>query len=96
MCNRNFPLLSSEMLWILQPFFILVYFSDSQVFPLQPSMDEQVEVACSDSGFRPDRAFSSVYKALPIQTVYNALSVPSFSLGMTHWVVFSGGPVNRS
>lgn len=51
-------------------------------------MDEQVEVACSDSGLRPARAFSSVYKALPIQTAYNALSVPSFSLGNTQSCIF--------
>lgn len=34
------------------------------------------------------------YKALPIQTAYNAFSVPSFSVGKTHGVVFSGDPVN--
>lgn len=89
--NRNFPSLSSEVLWVLQPLSFVVYFSDNQVFPWQPSMDEQVEVACSDSGLRPARAFSSVYKVFPIQTAYNPLSLPSFS----HWVVFSGGPVRE-
>lgn len=45
-------------------------------------------MACCDNGLRPGRAFSSVYKALPIQTAYNALSIPSFSLGKTLGGIF--------
>lgn len=45
-------------------------------------------MACSESGLRPGRAFSSVYKALPIETAYNALLVPSFSLGKTMACIF--------
>lgn len=85
---ETFPHLAVKCFGFSNLFSFVVCFSDNQVFPWQPFMDEQVEVVCCDSGLMPARAFSSVYKALPIQTAYNALSVPCFSLGKTLGYIF--------